>query len=54
MITKSVKKKVASKKENGKDILEKMLADRKLIKAHLAKGGTLEELKDKGFHFAPL
>ena len=55
MITKSEnRKRKTSKKQNGKNILEKMLTDRKLIKEHLAKGGTLEQLKDKGIHFAPL
>ncbi len=49
---KATKKK--AKKYTGSQILQKMLADRKMIKEHLAKGGTLEQLKEKGFRFADL
>lgn len=49
-IEKATKKK--AKKYTGSQILQKMLADRKMIKEHLAKGGTLEQLKEKGFPFA--
>ena len=49
---KATKKK--AKKYTGSQILEKILADRKMIKEHLSKGGTLEELKEKGFPFATL
>lgn len=49
---KTTKKK--AKKYTGSQILEKILADRKMIKEHLSKGGTLEELKEKGFPFATL
>lgn len=51
-LEKATKKK--SKKYTGTQILQKMLADRKMIKEHLAKGGTLEQLKEKGFPFATL
>ena len=51
-IEKASKKKV--KKYTGSDIIKKILADRKMIKDHLAKGGTLEQLKDKGFPFATI
>jgi hypothetical protein len=43
-----------SKKYTGSQILEKILSDRKMIKEHLSKGGTLEQLKEKGFPFATL
>ena len=42
------------KKYTDTQILEKNLADRKMIKDHLSKGGTLEQLKEKGFKFATL
>lgn len=42
------------KKYTGTQILEQILADRKMIKEHLLKGGTLEQLKEKGFPFATL
>ncbi len=51
-LEKATKKK--AKKYTGSQILQKMLADRKMIKEHLAKGGTLEQLKEKGFSFATL
>ncbi len=42
------------KKYTGTQIFQKILEDRKMIKAHLSKGGTLEQLKEKGFRFATL
>ncbi len=42
------------KKYTGTQILQKILEDRKMIKTHLSKGGTLEQLKEKGFRFATL
>jgi len=51
-IVKTPKKK--ARKFTGTQILEKILADRKMIKDHLSKGGTLEQLKEKGFKFATL
>jgi hypothetical protein len=51
-LEKATKKK--AKKYTGAQILQKMLADRKMIKEHLAKGGTLEQLKEKGCPFATL
>jgi len=40
-------------KINGKEILKKIVADKALINAHLAKGGSLSELKHIKF-VAPL
>jgi len=51
-IAKAHKKK--TKKYTGTQILAKILEDRKMIKEHLSKGGTLEQLKEKGFKFATL
>ncbi|MFM2325914.1 MAG: hypothetical protein RIR31_116 [Bacteroidota bacterium] len=51
-VIKAVKKK--GKKYTGTQILQQILEDRKMIKAHLSKGGTLEQLKEKGFRFASL
>ena len=36
-------------KFNGKEILKKMVADKAIINAHLAKGGELSELKQFKF-----
>jgi hypothetical protein len=54
MATAVKKLKKKPKHYTGSQILEKILDDRKMIKAHLAKGGTLEQLKEKGFRFAAL
>ena len=48
------KKKKKGKKYTGTQILHQILEDRKTIKLHLSKGGTLEQLKEKGFRFASL
>lgn len=43
------KKKTAAK---GGAIFKKMLEDKKAIHEHLRKGGSFEELKQKGYRFA--
>jgi hypothetical protein len=43
-----------TRKFSNIEILEKIIEDRKMIKAHLARGGTLEQLKEKGLRFAEL
>jgi CTP-dependent riboflavin kinase len=54
MTTVVKKKRTALKKNKSISILEKMLEDRRMIKKHLAKGGKLSELKEKGINFATL
>ncbi|MBP6431547.1 MAG: hypothetical protein KA319_07265 [Ferruginibacter sp.] len=47
-------KKTRKQKISGLQILEKILLDRKMFKEHLKKGGTLEQLKEKGIKFASI
>ena len=54
MATVVIATKKKAKKYTGIKIIKKIVAGRKMIKEHLAKGGTLEQLKEKGFQFATL
>lgn len=52
---KTVQKKKASRPvTSGSAILQKIIADRKMIKEHLLNGGTLSQLKEKGISFATI
>ena len=48
------KKKALTATKSGTQILQKIVADRKMIKAHLLNGGSLSQLKEKGINFATL
>jgi hypothetical protein len=48
------KKKLHLGAKSGSVILQKIIADRKIIKEHLINGGKLSELKEKGICFATI
>ncbi len=52
MVIEKKNKTKAGKKAAG--TIKKMLDDKRLISAHIRKGGTLEELERKGYHFATI
>jgi hypothetical protein len=47
-----VNKKKKKTVPKGVAVFKKMLEDKKAISKHLKSGGTFEELKKKGYHFA--
>ena len=49
-----VKKKNKKSIPKGVTIFKKMIEDKKVIREHLEKGGTFEDLKKKGYRFATI
>lgn len=50
-VTVDKKRKKPSKTAKA-ELIKKMLEEKRLISKHIRKGGSLEELEKKGYHFA--